>query len=65
MPAKFEVYTDKRGEWRWRLRSANNVDNIASSGEGYKSKASCLNGVEAVKRSAPEAEIVYPDQDKK
>ena len=52
----FEVYQDKSGEYRWRLK-ASNGQVIASSGEGYSSKRSCLDGIESVKRNAPEAEI--------
>ena len=52
---KFEVYQDKAGEYRFRLK-AKNGEVIAVS-EGYKSKDSCLNGIESVKNNAPEAEI--------
>lgn len=52
---KFEVYLDKAGEYRFRLK-AKNGEVIAVS-EGYKSKDSCLNGIESVKKNAPEAEI--------
>jgi uncharacterized protein len=44
---KFEVYQDKRGEWRWRLRVRNGKV-IADSGEGYKRRASCLRGIKRV-----------------
>lgn len=53
---KFEVYNDKKGEFRFRLK-ARNGEVIATS-EGYKTKASCLNGIESVKKNAPEAETV-------
>ncbi len=53
---KFEVYTDKAGEFRFRL-TATNGQAIAVS-EGYKTLANCLNGVESVKKNAPDAEIV-------
>lgn len=56
MAAKFEVYKDKSGEYRWRLKSSNG-NQIASSGEGYSSKANCLNGIKAVQRDAPVAEV--------
>jgi len=52
---KFEVYADNSGEYRFRLK-AKNGEVIAVS-EGYKSKDSCLNGIESVKNNAPEAEI--------
>src|SRR3954462_14761928 len=54
--ATFEVYKDKAGEFRWRLK-AGNGQNIASSGEGYAEKRGCLAGIESVKRNAPAAKI--------
>ena len=53
---KFEVYTDKGGEFRFRL-TASNGQTIAVS-EGYTAHANCLNGVESVKENAPDAEVV-------
>ena len=53
---KFEVYTDKAGEFRFRLK-ARNGEPFASS-EGYKAKASCMNGIESVRKNAPEADVV-------
>ena len=53
---KFEVYADKKGEFRFRLKATNG--HIIATGEGYKAKASCLNGIESVKKNAPDAEIV-------
>ena len=52
---KFEVYQDKAGEYRFRLK-AKNGEVIATS-EGYTAKDSCLNGIESVKKNAPDAEI--------
>lgn len=52
---KFEIYVDKAGEFRFRL-TAKNGQTIASS-EGYSQMAGCLNGIESVKKNAPEAEI--------
>ena len=54
---KFEVYTDKAGEFRFRLKATNGQ--IIAVSEGYKAKDSCLNGVESVKKNAPDAEIEY------
>lgn len=56
MAAEFEAYKDKGGEFRWRLQAANN-EIVADSNEGYKTKASCLNGIEVVKRIAGNAPI--------
>ena len=52
---KFEMYTDKAGEFRFRLKATNGE--IIATSEGYKAKASCENGIESVKKNAPEAEI--------
>ena len=53
---KFEVYVDKAGEFRFRLKARNGE--IIATGEGYKAKASCLNGIDSVRRNAPDAEVV-------
>lgn len=53
---KFEVYADKSGEFRFRLKATNGE--VIATSEGYASKASCMNGIESVKKNAPEAEIV-------
>ena len=53
---KFVVYTDKAGEFRFRLK-ARNGEPIAAS-EGYKAKASCMNGIESVRKNAPDADVV-------
>ena len=55
--AKFEVYPDKSGQWRWRFR-ANNGRIVADSGEGYANKSDCENGIKVVKNEAPNADIV-------
>jgi uncharacterized protein YegP (UPF0339 family) len=54
--AKFEIYKDKKGEFRWRLRADNNQ--VIATGEGYASKAGCKNGIESVKKNAPKAEVL-------
>ena len=53
---KFEIYTDKAGEFRFRLKARNGEIILAS--EGYKAKASCENGIESVRKNAPEADVV-------
>lgn len=53
---KFEVYKDKAGEFRFRLKATNGQ--IIAVGEGYKALAGCLNGIESIKKNAPDAQIV-------
>ena len=53
---KFEMYTDKAGEFRFRLKAKNGQ--VIATSEGYKNKNSCENGIASVKKNAPDAEIV-------
>jgi len=53
---KFEMYTDKAGEFRFRLKATNGQ--IIAVSEGYTSKAGCENGIESVKKNAADAEVV-------
>ncbi|AUP79969.1 YegP family protein [Flavivirga eckloniae] len=48
--AKFEIYKDKRKEFRFRLKAGNGQNILAS--EGYASKAGCTNGIESVKKNS-------------
>lgn len=53
---KFEVYADKAGEFRFRLKATNGQ--VIAVSEGYKALNSCLNGVESVKKNAADSEVV-------
>ena len=53
---KFEIYTDKAGEFRFRLKATNGQ--IIAVSEGYKAMASCMNGLESVKKNAVDAPVV-------
>jgi uncharacterized protein YegP (UPF0339 family) len=53
------MYTDQAGEFRFRLKARNGE--IIAASEGYKAKASCLNGIESVRKNAPEAKVVQED----
>ena len=52
----FHLYRDKRGEYRWRLRSRNSKI-IADSGEGYTAKESCQHGIALIWASDGEVQI--------
>lgn len=54
--AKFEIYADVAGKYRWRLK-ANNGDIIASSGESFASRDNAKRAAETVKSTAPNATI--------
>jgi uncharacterized protein YegP (UPF0339 family) len=49
MPAKYQIYKDNAGKYRFRLTAENN--RIVAVGEAYSSHASCLNGVKSVKKN--------------
>ncbi|MCX4240391.1 alkaline phosphatase family protein [Paraliomyxa miuraensis] len=55
--ARFEVYRDKAGEYRWRLRDAAGTI-IASSGEGMKTHAEVEAEIAAVRDLVPGAALV-------
>ena len=59
---KFEVYTDKAGEFRFRLKARNGQ--IVAVGEGYKSMKSCLNGIASIGKNAPEAPVAMEEAKK-
>jgi uncharacterized protein YegP (UPF0339 family) len=56
--AKFQIYNDKVGEWRWRLVACGNHEIIAESAEGYATKSDCEHDIDLVKERAPGAAVV-------
>ena len=57
---KFEVYTDKKGEYRFRLKAKNGQ--IIAVSEGYAKKARCLNGIESVLKNVVDAPVELPEE---
>ena len=58
---KFEVYTDKKGEYRFRLKAANGQ--IIAVSEGYVKMASCMNGIESVRKNAVDAPVEEEEEE--
>lgn len=56
MAGTVELYKDKGGEFRFGLKASNGQ--IIWASEGYKVKASCVQGIESVKKNASEAKVV-------
>lgn len=56
MAGKFEVFKDKAGKHRFRLKAGNGE--IIASSEAYETLAACKDGIESVKKNAPEAPVV-------
>ena len=57
---KFEVYKDNADEFRFRLKASNGQ--IITVGQGYNHKSSCLNGIDSIRRNAPDANIVKVEE---
>lgn len=53
MAGKFEIFKDKKGEFRFRLRASNGEIVLAS--EGYKAKSSAKNGIASVQKNCGDA----------
>ena len=51
---RFELYTDRSGSFRFRLRARNGK--IIAISEGYSTKAACKNGIDSVRKNAPDAQ---------
>ena len=56
MAAKFEIYKDKSGVFRWRLTHTNGQI-IADSGQGYKAKEDAVKGISSLKENALNATV--------
>jgi len=52
MAGKFELYLDKAGEYRFRLKASNGQTILAS--EGYKRRQGAENGIQSVQKNAPD-----------
>lgn len=55
MAGKFEVYQDRAGKFRFRLKSSNGQ--VVATGQGYETKAAAKKGCESVLRAADGAPI--------
>ncbi|MCL2315546.1 MAG: DUF1508 domain-containing protein [Actinomycetia bacterium] len=56
MAGTFEVYQDKAGKFRFRLKAGNGQ--VVAVGEDYESKSNAIKGCEAVQRAAEDAKVV-------
>ena len=53
---KFEIYADKGGEFRFRLKAKNGQ--IIAVSEGYTTMAKCKNGIASVQKNSVDAPVV-------
>ena len=55
MPGTFQIKKTSSGEYRFNLKATNGQ--VIATSESYKTKAACLNGIESVRKNAPEAKV--------
>lgn len=55
MAGKFELYKDKSGKFRFRLKASNGQ--VIATGEAYETKASAVKGIESVRKNATGAAV--------
>ena len=60
MAAKFEIFLDRKKQYRFHLK-ASNGETIAAS-QAYDTKAACIKGIKSIQKNAPAAEIVDPEE---
>ena len=60
MAVKFEVYEDKAGKFRFRLKAG--TGEIVAVGEAYETLAAAKEGCAAVQRAADGANVVEADK---
>ena len=58
---KFEVYQDKAGEFRFRLKATNGQ--IVAVGEGYTTMKACQNGIASIKKNAPDSPVTEEEKE--
>ena len=58
---KFEVYTDKAGEFRFRLKASNGQ--IVAVGEGYTTMKACQNGIASIVKNAPDSPVTEEEKE--
>ena len=63
MPAKFIVYNDKKGKYRFNLKAVNGE--IIVTGKSYPDKKACLKGIASIVKNAPIAAVVDTTAEKK
>lgn len=60
MPNRAQVFRDRAGEWRWRIRAANGRV-IADSGESYHHKADAIDGLTLATSHVPPVDVEDAD----
>jgi uncharacterized protein YegP (UPF0339 family) len=60
MAAKFEIFIDRRKQYRFHLKASNGE--IIAASEAYDTKAACIKGIKSIQKNAPSAQIIDPEE---
>ncbi|MDR2403214.1 MAG: YegP family protein [Spirochaetaceae bacterium] len=60
MAAKFEIFIDRKKQYRFHLKASNGE--IIAASEAYETKAACLKGIKSIQKNAPVAKIIDPEE---
>jgi uncharacterized protein YegP (UPF0339 family) len=60
MAAKFEIFQDRKKQYRFHLKASNGE--IIAASQAYENKAVCLKGIKAIQKNAPAAQIIDPEE---
>jgi uncharacterized protein YegP (UPF0339 family) len=60
MAAKFEIFLDRKKQYRFHLKASNGE--VIAASQAYENKAACIKGIKAIQRSAPVAAIIDPEK---
>jgi uncharacterized protein YegP (UPF0339 family) len=60
MAAKFEIFLDRKKQYRFHLRASNGE--IIAASEAYETKVACIKGIKSIQKNAPAAAIIDPGE---
>ena len=60
MAAKFEIFTDRKKQYRFHLKASNGE--VIAASQAYENKAACIKGIKAIQKNAPVAVIIDPEE---
>jgi uncharacterized protein YegP (UPF0339 family) len=60
MAAKFEIFLDRKKQYRFHLKATNGE--IIAASEAYDTKAACIKGIKSIQKNAPAAVIIDPEE---
>jgi uncharacterized protein YegP (UPF0339 family) len=60
MVAKFEIFLDRKKQYRFHLKASNGE--VIAASQAYDTKAACIKGIKAIQKNAPAAAIIDPEE---